>query len=87
MSEREFEFSKEFDKKISKLKGKEAKNLFNKIEEILNCEDINHYKNLKHSLKSYKRVHVNTSFVILFQDQRGLIFFVDYQHHDKIYKN
>jgi mRNA-degrading endonuclease RelE of RelBE toxin-antitoxin system len=85
MNRREFEFRKKFSKKISKLKGKEAKNLFNKIEEILYCEDINHYKNLRKDLKIYKRVHVNGSYVILFCDINNVVHFVDYDHHDKIY--
>ena len=86
MNRREFEFTKEFSKKIFKIKGKEAQNIVSKINEILSCENIEHYKNLKHSLKSYKRVHVNNCYVILFQDSKGKIVFVDYDHHDKIYR-
>lgn len=86
MIRRKFEFKKRFSKKISKLKGKEAKNLFNKIEEILCCEDLNHYKNLRNDLKAYKRVHVNGSFVILFCDENDVVHFIDYNHHDKIYQ-
>ena len=85
MIKRNFEFKKKFSKRISKLKGKEAKNLFNKIEEILSCEDLTHYKNLRNDLKAYKRVHVNHSYVILFCDENNVIHFVDYNHHDKIY--
>ena len=38
-----------------------------KIEEILTCTDVNHYKNLKHPLQEFKRVHVRGSFVLLFK--------------------
>ncbi|MFT4244828.1 MAG: type II toxin-antitoxin system RelE family toxin [Candidatus Woesearchaeota archaeon] len=84
---RDFQFEAKFEKKILKLKGKEAFNVFTKIIEILKSEDLNRYKNLKYSLKRYKRVHVNTSYVILFYDDTiNTIFFEDYEHHDKIYK-
>ena len=60
-------FSKQFAKSISKLKGQEAKNLVKKIIEILSSKNINHYKNLRNDLKDFKRVHINSSFVILFK--------------------
>ncbi len=85
MKKREYEFRKSFSKTISKLKGKEAENLFKKIEEILCCENLNHYKNLRKDLKAYKRVHVNRCYVILFCDQKGVVHFIDYAHHDKVY--
>lgn len=83
---KEYKLSSLFEKKISKLKGQELINLLNKIDEICFTKDTNHYKNLKHNLKKYKRAHVNNSFVILFFDENNLIYFVDYEHHDKIYK-
>lgn len=76
-----------FKKKIKLLKGKELVNLFSKIDEILSCEDINHYKNLKHDFKRFKRVHVNNSYIILFFDEKNIVHFVDYAHHDNIYKH
>jgi mRNA-degrading endonuclease RelE of RelBE toxin-antitoxin system len=75
-----------FKKKLSKLKGQDLFNIMNKIEEILNCQDINHYKNLKYNLKKYKRVHVNNSYVILFFGEDEIVYFVDYEHHNNIYK-
>ena len=47
-------FSKSFAKTISKLKGEELKSVLIKIKQICNCEDINHYKNLKYGLKNLK---------------------------------
>lgn len=85
---RDFYFDKKFQKKVLKLKGKESYNLFKKILEIISCEDITHYKNLKFNLKNYRRVHVNNSYVIIFYDDISKkVYFVDYDHHDKIYKN
>jgi len=59
----------------------------NKIDEILNSTDLNHYKNLTRDLKKYKRVHVNNSYVILFFGDDDTVYFVDYAHHDIIYKH
>ncbi|MFP4402219.1 MAG: type II toxin-antitoxin system RelE family toxin [Candidatus Nanoarchaeia archaeon] len=83
---RAFRASVLFQKQLKKIKGKELKNILNKIGEILNCIDINHYKNLKYDLKKYKRVHVNDSYVILFFGDDNTVYFVDYNHHDVIYK-
>ena len=59
----------------------------NKFDEILEINDLNFYKNLKHDLKKYKRVHVNNSYVILFFGEGNIIYFVDYLKHDKAYKH
>ena len=76
---RTFELKKKFVKKLSKLKGKESYNTFKKILEILENKDLSNYKNLRYDLKKYKRVHVNTSYVILFYDDLAKkVFFVDY---------
>lgn len=75
-----------FQKKIKKLKGKELNNVLNKIDEILNSQELDHYKNLRYDLKKYKRVHVNDSYVILFFGDDGTVYFIDYEHHDKVYK-
>lgn len=52
---RDFEFKKNFSKKILKTNGKELYNLLNKIIEILESNDLSFYKNLKYDLKKYKR--------------------------------
>jgi len=57
---------------------KELKNIFKKdkvlydacmkkIDEILCCINVNHYKNLKEPLKQYKRVHIFGPFVMIFK--------------------
>jgi len=79
-------YSTLFKKKLSKLKGKELQNVLKKRDEILSCEDIDHYKNLKYDLKRFKRVHVNDSYVILFLGDNATVYFVDYEHHDKVYR-
>lgn len=85
---RDFDFEKKFEKKVSKLNGKEVLNILNKIIEIISAKDLEHYKNLRYDLKKYRRVHVNKSYVIIFyDDSTKKVYFVDYDHHDKIYKN
>ena len=59
-----------------------------KIDEVLNSEDPNHYKNLKHNMKEFKRVHIDSNFVLIFKvdENQKAIKFEDLQHHDYIYK-
>lgn len=83
---RKAEYSHLFRKQLRKIKGQELQNILVKRDEILNCEDLTHYKNLTHDLKKYRRVHVNTSYVILFFGDDGAVYFVDYEHHDLIYR-
>jgi mRNA-degrading endonuclease RelE of RelBE toxin-antitoxin system len=57
-----------------------------KIEEIITCQNIEHYKNLKYILKDRKRIHVG-SFVLVFKfiKEENKIVFMDFDHHDKVY--
>lgn len=87
IKKRKYDASSIFTKRIKKLKGSDLSNLFNKLDEILSCEDIDHYKNLRHPLNKFKRVHINKSFVILFFGNDGSVYFVNYLHHDIVYKN
>jgi len=85
-----FKKSKHLDKVLSKL-SKKDKDLFEqvikKIEEVINSYSIEHYKHLRHDLKDYKRVQIG-SFVLVFKynKKENLIYFVDFDHHDNIYK-
>jgi len=77
-------------KKLNKIQSKENKsylNILEKIKEIINSENIDHYKNLKKPIQHLKRVHVNTHFVLTFNylKKENLVVFIDYQHHDKAY--
>ena len=57
------------------------------MHEIITNIDVDHYKNLRYGLKDYKSVHVSKSFVLIFMHDKvsDFIYFVDYDHHDKIY--
>ena len=61
---------------------------FRKIDEVINSKDINHYKNLRYDMKEFKRVHIDSHFVLIFKvdEEKKLIKFQDLQHHDYIYR-
>ena len=85
---RTYELHPDLDKKLSKL-AKKDKDLFEatlkKIDEIITCKDLTHYKNLKKPLQHYQRVHLKSSFVLLFKTQKEHVLFTDLEHHDNIY--
>lgn len=60
--------------------------ILKKINEITNSGNIEHYKNLRHDLKDFKRVQIG-HFVLIFiyYRNKNLISFEDFDHHDKIY--
>ena len=60
--------------------------ILKKIQEVINS-DIEHYKNLRHDLKEFKRVQIG-SFVLVFKfvKSENKICFEDFDHHDKIYQ-
>ncbi|GBE20348.1 MAG TPA: addiction module toxin RelE [Candidatus Pacearchaeota archaeon] len=85
-----FRTSKLLDKILIKLSKKDKKlpdQILKKIEGVANSFDIEHYKNLKYDLKDYKRVHIG-HFVLAFKfdKKENIIYFVDFDHHDNIYK-
>jgi len=84
-----YEIHPDLDKILYKLSKKDKvqfEAILKKIEEIKNSEYIEHYKNLKNPLQEYKRVHIHSSFVLLFRKEMDKIIFRYYDHHDNIYK-
>ena len=84
-----YEISEKLQKIMLKLSKKDKslyEQLKNKINEIMNSNNVEHYKNLKNRLKEFKRVHVG-HFVLVFRydKKEDLIIFDDFDHHDKIY--
>ena len=73
-------------KKIFKKNHFLYEQIMKKINEIVNCSDVEHYKNLKHDMKDSKRAHIG-HFVLIFQYDKfqDVIHFVDFDHHDKVY--
>ncbi len=72
--------------KLSKRDRKKLKIISSKLKEIIT--DPNRYKNLRFSLKNFKRVHIDKHFVLVFSiDERNKIVIVeDFDHNDKVYK-
>jgi len=73
--------------KISKKNKKLYTQILKKIEEIINCYTLEHYKNLRYNMKESKRVHVG-HFVLIFNynKENNFVSFEYFDHHDKIYK-
>jgi len=74
-------------KKLSKKDKSLYEQLFKKVNEIINCGDVEHYKNLRYNMKDSKRVQIG-HFVLVFQYDisSDTINFDDFDHHDLIYK-
>ncbi len=89
MSQYNFEIKPLLEKKLVKIKKKD-RTLFiavrEKIKEII--ENPQHYKPLRYDMKGLRRVHVEKSFVLVFEiDEDGrIVRFLDLDHHDKIYR-
>ncbi|MBI2043272.1 addiction module toxin RelE [Candidatus Pacearchaeota archaeon] len=85
-----FEYSEKFQRILDKLSKKNRelyRQVIKKIEEIVNSESVEHYKNLRHDLKEFKRIHAG-HFVLVFKfdKSKNLISFEDFDHHDNIYR-
>ncbi len=59
-----------------------------KIQEVIRSENLQHYKNLSYDLSDFKRVHIDSHFVLIFKvnEKDKLIRFEDLQHHDTAYE-
>lgn len=79
-------YSPEAEKAIARCRRKDT-NLFqqvqSKILRIVNEPNIG--KPLRYSLKNRRRIHVG-SFVLVYEFRDGELRFLDFDHHDKIYK-
>ncbi|HIH30458.1 TPA: type II toxin-antitoxin system mRNA interferase toxin, RelE/StbE family [Candidatus Micrarchaeota archaeon] len=78
-----------FKQKAKKLKKKDKprfERLMKKINEIL--EEPNHYEPLSNKMSGVRRAHLDP-FVLTFSvdENRRVVRFLDFDHHDKIYKN
>ncbi|OIO63757.1 addiction module toxin RelE [Candidatus Woesearchaeota archaeon CG_4_10_14_0_2_um_filter_33_10] len=83
------------EEKLRKLMGKLSKkdpsmfdDLLEKIDEIITCKNIDHYKNLRKPLQHLKRVHIKDPFILTFRyiESEDKVIFYDFDHHDRIYK-
>ena len=73
-------------KKLFKKDNQTRERVIKKIEEIINSNSVEHYKNLRHNLKIFKRVQIGEKVLIFsFNKKSNLLVFEDFAHHDKIY--
>jgi len=88
---RKYSTEEHFKKKMKVLYKKDKKRysiLLKKMEEILSCGEMTHYKNLRAPLQHLKRVHIDSHFVLVFRydSVSDMVLFYDLDHHDTIYK-
>ena len=87
---REFEIKPNLQRTLNKLFKKDRNTyeaIMNKIQEIVNSIDIEHYKNLRYDMKHLKRIHIGHFVLVFSYDKlKDFISFLDYDHHDNIYK-
>ena len=85
----EYKTSKTLKKILNKLQVKDKvrfEAVLNKIKEVITSSDITHYKNFRYDMKEYRRVHIDSSFVLIFKIEGNIILFEDLQHHDDMYR-
>lgn len=79
-------YSDEFERALRKWKKKDRyffEQLANKMERIISEPILG--KPLRYALKNRRRVHVG-SFVLVYEFYNNELRFIDFEHHDKIYK-
>jgi len=87
------DFSERLKAKMKKFFRKDRRRyeiLMKKIIQIteLSDQEIEHFKNLRHGFSDQKRVHIDKSFVLTFKfyKDKKFIFFLNFDHHDNIYR-
>ncbi|MDP2907803.1 MAG: type II toxin-antitoxin system RelE/ParE family toxin [Nanoarchaeota archaeon] len=87
---REFEIKPELKKKLIKLFKKDKKTyekIMKKIKEVIDSNDVEHYKNLRYDMKDFKRVHIGHFILVFSYDKsKDVVSFEDFSHHDEIYR-
>ena len=76
------------DKIFLKLKKKNPKQMeiiSKKIQQIL--ENPYHFKPLRGDMSGIRRVHIDKSFVLIYEINEKVIIILDYDHHDNIYRH
>lgn len=79
-------YSLEFQRAVRKLK-KRDRNVFARVENQIAkiIRDPSLGKPLRYTLKNRRRIHVG-SFVLVYELHNGELRFIDFDHHDRIYK-
>lgn len=73
-------------KKLFKKDNQTRERIINKIDEIINSYNVEHYKNLRHDLKEFKRVQIGEKVLVFkFDKTNNKVLFFDFDNRDKIY--
>lgn len=73
-------------KKLFKKDNQTRERIIKKIDEIINSYNVEHYKNLRHDLKEFKRVQIGEKVLVFkFDKTNNKVLFFDFDDHDKIY--
>lgn len=79
-------YSDEFERALRKWKKKNRylfEQIVNKMERIIGEPTIG--KPLRYTLRNRRRVHID-SFVLVYEFHNNELRFIDFEHHDKVYK-
>lgn len=75
-------------KKLKKLSRKDkvlAQAFYRKLQEVINRDTVDSYKNLKSPMNMFKRIHLTDNYILLFSVEKKHIVFVDIKHWDYVY--
>ena len=86
-----YDITDELRKKLQVLAKKDkvlVNNFKSKLLEIINRDNqtINAYKNLKSPMNKYKRIHLTSNYILIFEFNKGKVTFIDIKHRDHVYK-
>ncbi|MBN2142783.1 addiction module toxin RelE [Candidatus Woesearchaeota archaeon] len=75
-------------KKLYKRDKRRYEATISKIEEVMKSAEPGRYKHLSYELKDFKRVHIDSHFILTFKiyENSKTISFMDLQHHDTAYR-
>ena len=83
----ELVFAPLFQKVIGRLKRKDpdlARAIMSHFPKLERNPELG--KTLRHSLRDYRRIHVEGSFVLLYEIQSSIVVLVDFDRHDRVYE-
>ncbi len=80
-------FFKKILKKLFKKNKTTYERVMEKIQEIVNSGNVEHYKNLRKPLQHLKRVQIGEKVLVFrYNKKNNIISFENFKHHDNIYK-
>jgi mRNA-degrading endonuclease RelE of RelBE toxin-antitoxin system len=87
----DYKIHSDLDEILQKLSKKDkllTLRILDKITEIKNSQDMEHYKNLRSPLQIYKRVHISQKYVLIFKYLKAekLVLFRCFEHRDNVCK-